>query len=122
MKHIQTQNKAQGLAACGHVSARSQSMRFILSLRMFISFITSRPGVGDKESKTNSRNRGSYISAHVLLNLLNGLMKKDKMRGLPTIFSHFRNEFNKLKNTGAHMLGFFLSYDTKTTFKSRFLN
>ena len=28
------QNKVQWLAACGHVSASSQSLRFILSLRM----------------------------------------------------------------------------------------
>ena len=40
----QTQNKAQWLAACGHVSASSQSLRFILSLRMKSSFITLRPG------------------------------------------------------------------------------
>ena len=40
----QTQNKAQWLAACGHVSANSQSLRFISSLRMNSSFITSRPG------------------------------------------------------------------------------
>ena len=33
--HYQTQNKAQWLAACGHVSASSQSLRFILSLRMY---------------------------------------------------------------------------------------
>ena len=39
----QTQNKLQRLAACGQVSASSQSMRFILSLRMNSSFITSRP-------------------------------------------------------------------------------
>ena len=43
--HSQTQNKAQWLAACGHVSAISQSMRFILSLRLYSSFITSRPVV-----------------------------------------------------------------------------
>ena len=29
--------------------------------------------------------RGSYMSAHVLLNLLNGLGKSDKMLGLPSI-------------------------------------
>ena len=29
--------------------------------------------------------RGSYMSAHVLLNLLNKLGKRDKMRGLPSI-------------------------------------
>ena len=41
----QTQNKAQWLAACGHVSTSSQSLRFILSLRMNSRFITSRPGL-----------------------------------------------------------------------------
>ena len=40
-------------------------------------------------------NRGSYMSAHVLLNLLNELGKKDKMRGLPSILSLFRKEINK---------------------------
>ena len=49
-------------------------------------------------------NRGSYMSAHVLLNLLNELGKRDKMRGLPSISSLFRNEFNKFNNTRARML------------------
>ena len=44
------------------------------------------------------------MSAHVLLNLLNKLRKRDKMRGLPSILSLFRNEFNKFNNTGAQML------------------
>ena len=35
------------------------------------------------------RNRGSYMSAHVLLNLLNELGKSDRMRGLPSILSFF---------------------------------
>ena len=46
-------------------------------------------------------NRGSYMSAHVLLNLLNKLGKRDQMRGLPSILSLFRNEFNKFNNTRA---------------------
>ena len=33
------------------------------------------------------------MSAHVLLNLLNELGKRDKMRGLSSILSLFRNEF-----------------------------
>ena len=33
------------------------------------------------------------MSAHVLLNLLNELGKRDKMRGVPSILSLFRNEF-----------------------------
>ena len=33
---------------------------------------------------TRARNRGSYMSAHVLLNLLNKLEKRDKMQGLPS--------------------------------------
>ena len=47
--------------------------------------------------------RGSYMSAHVLLNLLNELGKRYKMRGLPSILSLFRNEFNKFNNTRARM-------------------
>ena len=44
------------------------------------------------------------MSAHVLWNLLNELGKKDKMRGLPSILSLFRNEFNKFNYTRARML------------------
>ena len=44
------------------------------------------------------------MSAHVLLNLSNELWKRDKMPGLPSILSLFRNEFNKFNNTGARML------------------
>ena len=44
------------------------------------------------------------MSALVLLNLLNKLRKRDKMGGLPSFLSLFRNEFNKLNNTGAQML------------------
>ena len=42
------------------------------------------------------------MSAHVLLNLLNELGKRDKIRGLPCILSLFR-EFNKFNNTRAGM-------------------
>ena len=56
--------------------------------------------------------RGSYISAHVLVELLNELGKRDKMlgrkrtkmRGLPSILSLFRNEFNIYNKTRAGML------------------
>ena len=44
------------------------------------------------------------MSAHVLLNLFNELGKSDKMRGLMSIVSLFRNKFNKFNNTGARML------------------
>ena len=37
----------------------------------------------------------------ILLNLLNELGKRDKMRGSSSILSLFRNEFNKLNNTRA---------------------
>ena len=52
----------------------------------------------------NEVNGGYYLSTHVLLNLLNKLGKRDKMGGLPSILSHFRNKFNKFKITGARML------------------
>ena len=52
------------------------------------------------------------MSAHVLLNLLNKL----GMRGLSSILSLFRNEFNKFNNTRARMLHSI--YHMKTTLKS----
>ena len=50
------------------------------------------------------RYRGSYMSAHVLLILLNELGKRDKMRGLSSILSLFRTEFNKFNKTRVRML------------------
>ena len=44
------------------------------------------------------------MSVHVLLNLLNKFGKRDKMRGLSSILSLFRNIFNKFNNTRARML------------------
>ena len=44
------------------------------------------------------------MCAHVLLNLLNELRKRDKIRGLLRILFLFRNEFNKFNNTRARML------------------
>ena len=45
------------------------------------------------------------MSAHVFFNLLNKLGIRDKMPGLPSILSLFRNEFNKFNKTEAQMLG-----------------
>ena len=39
-------------------------------------------------------------------NLLIELRKRDKMRGLPSILSLFRNEFNNCNNTRARMLDY----------------
>ena len=49
-------------------------------------------------------NRGSYMNAPVSLNVSNELEKRDKMRGLLSILSLFRNKFNDFNNTGAQML------------------
>ena len=57
------------------------------------------------------------MSAHVLLNLFNDLGERDKMRGLLSILSLFRNKFNKFNNTRARI---YLSYDIKITLKSHF--
>ena len=50
-------------------------------------------------------NKGSYMSAHVLLNLLNELEKRKKMQACRAFYHFFRNEFDKFNNTGARMLG-----------------
>ena len=71
-----------------------------------------------KQTRVHEVNRGSYMSAHVLLNLLNELGKRDKMRGLPSILSLFCNEFNKFNNTRARMLDSI--YHMTNTLKSQF--
>ena len=48
--------------------------------------------------------RGSYMRAHVLLNLFNKWRKRDQMRGLASILSLLRNKFNIFNYTGARML------------------
>ena len=58
------------------------------------------------------------MSAHVLMNLLNDLGKRDEMRGLSSSLSLFRNEFNKFNNTRARMLDSI--YHMTNTLKSDF--
>ena len=41
------------------------------------------------------------MSAQVLLNLLYGLVKRDKLQDLSSILSPFHNEFDKSNNIGA---------------------
>ena len=57
------------------------------------------------------------MSVHVLLNLLNELVKSNKMQGLSSILSLFRNEFNE---SVSRNIRFYLSYDTKNSLKSYF--
>ena len=59
------------------------------------------------------------MSAHVLWNLLNKLGKRDKMRGLQSILSLFRNKFNKFNSIRARMLDS-IYHDIKITLKSYF--
>ena len=58
------------------------------------------------------------MSAHVLLNILNEFGKRDKMQGLPSNLSLFRNEFNKFNNKRARMLDSI--YHMTNTLKSHF--
>ena len=58
------------------------------------------------------------MSVRVLLNLLKELGKRDKMRGLSSILSLFRNEFDKFNNTRARMLDSI--YHMTDTLKSHF--
>ena len=46
--------------------------------------------------------------ANVLLNLLNELGKSDKMLGLPSILSLFRNELNKFINTRVRIIHYIM--------------
>ena len=78
------------------------------------SFLVFHPGF------CNSKNRRSYMSAHVLFNLLNKLRKRDKMRGLPSILSLFCDEFDKFNNTWVELLYSFCHITSKLT-KNAFL-
>ena len=51
--------------------------------------------------------RGSYTRACVLFHLLHALGKSDKMRGLPSSLSLFRNVINWFKNTEAQNFRFY---------------
>ena len=44
------------------------------------------------------------MSAHVLLNLLNNLEKRNKIQGLQSLLSLFCNIFPKFNNIGVQML------------------
>ena len=74
----------------------------------------------DKTSYMYYLNRESHISAHILLNLLNELGKRDKMRGLPSILSLFCNIFIKFSNTRARMLDSIYHLKIKITLKDFF--
>ena len=74
--------------------------------------------MGDRRATTSfsvKLHRGSYMSAPVLLNLLNNLRKSDKMRGLPSILSLFfaTNLINSIIQK--HSCKFYLSQDIKIT-------
>ena len=60
------------------------------------------------------------MSAHVLLNLLNELRKKDKMHGLLSILSLFHRQFNNFNNTGAQLIDSIYHMTFKSTLKSHF--
>ena len=60
------------------------------------------------------------MSAQVLLNLLSEIGKSDKMRGLSSILSLFRNEFNKFTKYRSTNVRFYLSQDHQNYLKSHF--
>ena len=49
------------------------------------------------------------MSAHILLNISNELVKSHTMRGLTSILSLFHNKFNTFNNTRAQMFDSILS-------------
>ena len=56
---------------------------------------------------------------NVLLNFNNKLGKSNKMQGLPSILSRFRNELNKFYTTGERMLDY-IYHDITTSFEITF--
>ena len=65
--------------------------------------------------------RGSYMSAHVLLNLLNELWKRDKTQGLLSILPLFATSLiNLIIQEHEYWIRFYLSYGIKILLKSHF--
>ena len=64
--------------------------------------------------------RWSYMSAHVLQNLLNDLWKKIRCEAMPSILSVFPNDFNEVNNTGAQMQDSIYHMTLKSHFISEF--
>ena len=62
------------------------------------------------------------MSAHVLLNLLNELGEKDKMRGYAEHLIIFPNEFIKFSRPEKMKSRLYLSYDTKIAFYLQILH
>ena len=62
------------------------------------------------------------MSAHVLLIVINELGKRDKTQGLPSVLTHYRNEFKEFNKSTARMLdSIYYNYDIKITFEISFL-
>ena len=58
---------------CGHVSASSQSLPFILSLRLYSSFITSKPGHREEETLEFSQTHDIKIIIKIAAKVYPGL-------------------------------------------------
>ena len=74
----------------------------------------------NKQQTNITLHRGSYMSAHVLLNLLNKLGKKIRCEAMHNILSVFPNEFNNFSNTGAGLQNFIYHMTLKSHFISEF--
>ena len=73
-----------------------------------------------KRIQTCISDRGSFMSAPVLWNLLNGLGKKIRCKALQSILTIFPNKFNKFHNTGAQMRDSVYHRTLKSHFISNF--
>ena len=62
----------------------------------------------------------SYMSTHVLLNLLNELGKKMRCEAVPSILLVFPNEYNKFNKSGARMEDSISHMTLKSHFISKF--
>ena len=78
------------------------------------------PNLEEPRESHHQINRRPYMSAHVLLNLLNEFGKVINYEACRAFNHFFRNEFNKFINTGARMLDS-IYHMTINLLKSHFL-
>ena len=108
--HITSYFKLACACAAIELGNKSRFCSELLStLRLCIKGVNALPrqknaGLSEPLLLPNVINRGSYMSAIVLLNSLNELEKKMKCEACRTFYIFFRNEINQFNDTLARML------------------
>ena len=96
----------QKMDAAGHFIFKNPTLHFMIKPNGNMHVMLLRICTPAKRHTQNHRTiySGSYMSAHVLLNLLNELRKRDKCEACRAFYLFFRNQFNQFNVTKARIV------------------